>query len=157
MHLLDTPIVLGLRHARDGRRDRGLSAWAAQAPRHSLFMSALTLLELEGIATQDASGRWRIWLDDHVLRAFDGRILAIDAAIVRRAGQLGYGDTRDSLLAATALEHGLTLATDRPRAFKAGRVKTFDPATYIHETSVEDWRQAARATPAWVKNLFVRS
>ena len=157
MHLLNTPIVLALRHARDGRRDRGLSAWAAHAPRHSLFISALTLFELESYAAQDDSDLWRRWLDDHVMRAFDGRILAIDASVVRRATQLGYRDQRDGLLAATALEHGLTLATDRPRAFKAGRVKTFDPATYVHETSVEDWRQAARATPAWVKNLFVRS
>jgi toxin FitB len=157
MHLLDTSIVLALRHARDGSRTRGISAWAAQAPRHSLFLSAVSLFELEQLAARDGSPLWRQWLDDHVMRAFDGRILAVDVAIVRRAAQLDYRDARDGLLAATTLEHGLTLATDRPRAFKAGRIKTFDPAAYVHETSVEDWRQAARATPAWVKNLFVRS
>ena len=157
MHLLDTSVVLALRHARDGSRTRGVSAWAAHAPRHSLFISAISLLELEQIAARDRSPLWRQWLDDHVMRAFDGRVLSVDAAVVRRAAQLDYRDQRDGLLAATTLEHGLTFATDRVRAFKAGRIKTFDPATYVHETSVEDWRQAARATPVWVKNLFVRS
>lgn len=163
MHLLDTPVVLALRKARSGGADAGMTAWASGVQRQSLFVSALTLHELEGQAAQvgrrdrGAGAQWRAWIDDHVMCAFDGRVLAVDAAVVRRAAQLDYRDQRDALLAATALEHGLTLTTLRPRAFKAGRVKTFNPVGFVPEAGVDDWRQAARAAPAWVKNLFVRS
>jgi predicted nucleic acid-binding protein len=163
MHLLDTPVVVALRDARSGRADPGLTDWASGVAPQSLFISAITLHELEGIAARTmrkdraAGALWRAWLDDQVVRAFDGRVLAIDAAIVRRAAAIDYADQRDGLIAATALEHGLTLATLRPRAFKAGRVKTFDPSRYVVDAGEGDWRQASRAAPAWIKGLFVRS
>lgn len=163
MHLLDTPVVTALRAARGGGGDPALAAWATGVAPQSLFVSAIVLHELEGAAAQAmrrdrASGaQWRAWIDDQVTRAFDGRILPVDAAIVRRAAQLGYADARDGLIAATALEHGLTLATLRPRAFKAGKVKLFDPTTHVAATGDGDWRQATRAAPVWIKNLFVRS
>jgi predicted nucleic acid-binding protein len=163
MHLLDTSVVVALRDARGRAADPGMVLWASSVARETLFLSVITLHELETQAS-DAAARdkmagqqWRSWIDDHVLRAFEGRILAVDAPVVRRAAMLGYGEPRDGLLAATALVHGLTLTTLRPRAFRAGRVKVFDPIGYAPESAVEDWRQAARATPGWVKNLFVRS
>ena len=160
MHLLDTSVVLALRTARAGKADPGLTAWATSVARQSLFIGALTLHELEReAARQDKAGGalWRAWIDDQVMRAFSGRVLAIDAPVVRRAAQLPYDDQRDALMAATALEHGFTLVTLRPRAFRAGRVKLFNPTGYVPETGVDDWRQAARTGPAWIKNLFVRS
>ena len=163
MHLLDTPVVVALRDARGGRGDPGLTAWASGIAPQSLFISAITLHELEGVAAQAmrkdrvTGASWRAWLDDRVMPAFDGRVLAIDAAIVRRAAQLDYADQRHGLIAGTALEHGLTLATLRPRAFKAGRVKLFDPSRYVADAGDGDWRQATRAAPAWIKGLFVRS
>lgn len=163
MHLLDTAIVLALREARGGRADPGITAWATGTARQSLFISALTLHELEKEAAHAArqdkaqGALWRSWLDERVMQAFNGRVLGIDAPVVRRAAQLAYEDQRDALLAATALEHGFTLVTLRPRAFKAGRVKLFNPQGYVAEAGVDDWRQAARTGPAWIKNLFVRS
>lgn len=163
MHLLDTPLVIALRDARGGRADPGLTDWARGVAPQSLFISAVTLHELEGLAgramrkDRAAGAAWRTWLDDQVARAFEGRVLAVDAAIVRRAAALDYADQRDGLIAATALEHGLTLATSRPRAFKAGRVKQFDPSRYVADAGDGDWRQASRAAPAWIKGLFVRS
>jgi predicted nucleic acid-binding protein len=163
MHLLDTPVVAALRNARSAGADPGMTLWASGVPRQSLFISAITLHELEDQAARaerqdrNTGAMWRAWIDDHVMRAFDGRVLAVDAAVVRRAAGLGYAEQRDGLIAATALEHGLTLATLRPRAFKTGRVRVFNPLGYAPEASVDDWRQAARAAPAWVKNLFVRS
>jgi predicted nucleic acid-binding protein len=163
MHLLDTLVVIALRDARGGRADPGLTDWASGTAPQSLFISAITLHELEGIAARAmrkdraVGALWRTWLDDQVARAFDGRVLAIDAAIVRRAAALDYADQRDGLIAGTALEHGLTLATLRPRAFKAGRVKLFDPSRYVVDAPDGDWRQASRAAPAWIKGLFVRS
>jgi predicted nucleic acid-binding protein len=164
MYLLNSEVVLELRKAKSGRTDPGLSAWAAGVSRHHLFLSALTLLELENGATQverqdkAAGGALRAWIEGPVMTAFDGRILAIDAAVVRRRARLAYSDARDGLLAATAIEHGLTLVTRHLAAFKAGRVKLFNPWGYTPEDADDaDWRQAARSGPVWLKNLFVRA
>jgi predicted nucleic acid-binding protein len=162
MYLLDTSIVFELREAKSGRAEPGLSAWATGAARSDLFISAITLLELESAAAalerrDKAGGRSvRAWIADKVMPAFDGRILPVDAAIVRRRVLIPYSDPRDGLLAATALEHGLTLVTRNTAAFRAGRVKLFNPAGYTPEDD-SDWRQAARAAPLWLKNLFVRT
>ena len=163
MHLLDTAVVIALRNARAGGIDPAIARWASGVAPQSLFVSAIVLHELESAATQairrdrEAGAAWRRWIDDQVMRAFDGRILAVDAAIVRRAAQLDYAEARDGLIAATALEHGLTLATLRPRAFKTGKVRTFDPTRYVAPNADGDWRQATKAAPVWIKNLFVRS
>jgi predicted nucleic acid-binding protein len=165
MYLLDTGVVFELRNARAGQTDPRFASWAAGLARQSLFISALTLLELDsGVARtakrdKAAGAALRQWIDNQVLGAFDGRILPVDTAIVRRRGQLPFTDPRDGLLAATAVEHGLTLATRYPGAFKAGRVKLLNPWTYTPEAADEDgdWRQAAKAGPLWLKNLFVRA
>jgi predicted nucleic acid-binding protein len=164
MYLLDAPVVLELRKAKAGRTDPGLATWAAGVATQNLFLSALSLLELENgaarLAGRDktAGGALRAWIDGQVMPAFDGRILPVDAAVVRRRGQLAYADARDGLLAATALEHGMTLVTRNTRAFKAGRVKVFNPWGYTPDDEAEeDWGQAARTGPLWLKNLFVRA
>lgn len=165
MYLLDTGVVLELRKAKTGRTDPGLASWAAGVPRQSLFLSALTLLELDagaaaaGRKDKAAGAALRGWIDAQVLAAFEGRILPVDVAVVRRRAQLAYADARDGLIAATALEHGLTLATRTPAAFKAGRVKTFNPWGYAPDALDDeaDWGQAARTGPLWLKNLFVRT
>lgn len=164
MHLLDTPVVWELRGARAGRADPGLASWAAGQARTGLFVSALTLAELATGAAQiermdkAAAAAVRRWIDGPVTAAFDGRVLPVDAAVARRAGMLGYPDLRDGLLAATALEHGLTLATRTPAAFRTGRVRTFNPWGYTPEAAEDDtdWRQASRTGPLWLRNLFVR-
>jgi toxin FitB len=66
---------------------------------------------------------------------------------------------RDALLAATALEHRLTLATRDPAAFRTGRVRTIDPWSWVPGApaeEAEDWREATRGGPLWLKNLFAR-
>ena len=164
MYLLDTPVVLELRKAKAGRTDAGLASWAASIARQNLFLSALSLLELENTAARAEKhdkGRGqalRAWIADQVMPAFDGRILALDAAVMRRRAQLSLADTRDALLAATAIEHGLTLVTRQTALFKGARVKLFNPWGYTPEDEEDsDWRQAARSGPLWFKNLFVRA
>jgi hypothetical protein len=165
MYLLDTQIVLELRRAKAGGADAGLASWAASVPRQNLFISALTLLELQTTADRlerkdkAAGASLRAWLDERVATAFEGRIIPVDAAVARRRARLPYADARDALLAATALEHGLTLVTRNVAAFKAGRVKVFNPLGYAPAPAEEDadWRQVAKAGPLWLKNLFVRS
>lgn len=164
MFLLDTPVVLELRKAKAGRTDPGLATWAAGVTPQTLFLSALSLLEMENGASRAeardkaAGAALRDWIGGQVMPAFDGRILAVDAAVVRRRAQLPYADGRDGLLAATALEHGLTLVTRNTSAFKAGRVKLFNPWGYTPDAQDDDdWGQAARTGPLWLKNLFVRT
>ncbi len=166
MYLLDTGVVLELRKAKSGRSDPGLAAWAAGIARQKLFISALSLLEIENAAARlgrkdRASGLVvRQWIDDHVMPAFEGRVLPVDAAVVRRRAQLPYANTRDGLLAATALEHGLTFVTRKVTAFRAGRVKLLNPSGVSAQAAAgddEDWGQASQAGHQWLKNLYVRA
>ena len=166
MYLLDTGVVLELRKARAGHSDPGLAAWAAGIARQKLFISALNLLEIESAAARlarkdRAAGLLvRQWIDNHVMPAFEGRVLPVDAAIVRRRAQLPYANTRDGLLAATALEHGLTFVTRKVAAFRAGRVKLLNPSGYSVQATAdedEDWGQASQAGHQWLKNLYVRA
>jgi len=166
MYLLDTGVVLELRKARAGQSDPGLAAWAAGIARQKLFISALNLLEIESAAARlgrkdRAAGLVvRQWIDHHVMPAFEGRILPVDAAVVRRRAQLPYANTRDGLLAATALEHGLTLVTRKVAAFRAGRVKLLNPSGVPAQPAPEDeedWGQATQAGHQWLKNLYVRA
>ena len=166
MFLLDTGIVLELRKARAGQSDPALAAWAAGIARQKLFISALNLLEIESAAARlarkdRAAGLLvRQWIDNHVMPAFEGRVLPVDAAIVRRRAQLPYANTRDGLLAATALEHGLTLVTRKVAAFRAGRVKLLNPSGCSVQATAdedEDWGQASQAGHQWLKNLYVRA
>ncbi|CAM3785391.1 PIN domain-containing protein [Roseateles saccharophilus] len=165
MYLLDTGIVLELRKAKAGQADAGLAAWAAGIARQKLFISALNLLEIENAAARlgrkdrTAGLVVREWIDGHVVPAFDGRVLPVDAAVVRRRAQLPYANTRDGLLAATALEHGLTLVTRRVTSFRAGRVKLLNPSGQSAVPAGdedEDWGQATQAGHVWLKNLYVR-
>ena len=165
MYLLDTEIVLELRKARAGGTDPGLASWAAGVDRQDLFLSATTLIELDEAAARlarsdkAAGAALAAWIDGQVMTAFDGRILPVDATVARRRGQLALPEPRDALLAATALTHGLVLVTRTPAAFKAARVKTFNPWGWNPDAAEEDvdWRQAARTGPLWLRNLFVRA
>ena len=167
MFLLDTAVVLDLRKARTGHSDPGLAAWAATVARQKLFISALNLLEIETAAARlarkdrKAGLIVRDWIDARVAPAFEGRVLPVDAAVVRRRAQLPYANTRDGLLAATALEHGLTFVTRRVAAFRAGRVKLLNPSGQSLQSAApdddEDWGQGARTGHLWLKNLYVRA
>ncbi len=127
----------------------------------------MSLLEIEAAAVRlgrrnKAAGQsLRAWAEGQVLPAFEGRVLPIDVAVARRRATLPYSDTRDGILAATALEHGMTLVTRNAAAFRAGRVKVFNPVSYTPEApedeDLADWGQAGRAGPLWLRNLFVRS
>jgi predicted nucleic acid-binding protein len=165
MFLLDTEIVSELGKAKAGQSDPGLASWATGVSRQNLFISALTLLELENGAArlerQDrpAGQALKAWIGNQVMTAFENQILPVDTAVVRRRAQLAYTDSRDGLLAATALEHGLTFVTRNLAAFKAGKVKLFNPLGFTPEAVDEDgdWGLASRAGPLWLKNLFVRT
>jgi toxin FitB len=160
MHLLDTDVLWALRDAASGRADPALAAWSASVAPASLFVSVITLMELDGGAARverrdrAIGGALRSWIDDRVRPAFAGRVLPIDAAVTARFGKLGYADPRDGLLAATALEHGTTIVTRNARAFKLGRVRTLNPWNYKPENGDISWEEGSLTGSLWLKSLF---
>ena len=94
MFVLDTNVVSELRKAKAGKADRRVAAWAASVPAGALFISAITILELElgvlMIERRDArqGAMLRAWLDGQVLPAFAGRVLAVDTAVAQRGAKL---------------------------------------------------------------------
>lgn len=161
MYLLDTGMLIDLREARRPGSDPALVSWAERVPAQQMFLSAVTLLELEnaaaGAVRRDGGGAWRDWLDRQIVPAFEGRILPVDAAVIRRRAQISYADDREGLLAATALVHNLTLVTGEARKYRSGRVKLLDPAGFeLDGTDDADWRGATRTGAAWLRNLLIR-
>ena len=81
MYLLDTNVISELRKVKSGRADQKVVAWARSVPVDSLFLSAISVLELEtGVLLAErrdsAQGAvLRAWFETHVLPAFSGRIL----------------------------------------------------------------------------------
>jgi predicted nucleic acid-binding protein len=163
VHLLDTDVVWALRRAEPDSSDGPVFAWVSDLLPGTLFLSAVTMMEFEsGTARLErkdkaAAAAIRVWLDTRLRPAFDGRILGIDDAVVRRWSRLSYPDMRDGLLAATAQEHGLAIATRHAATFRSGKVKTFNPWTYSPDAKELDWRQASQSAPLWLKSLFVRA
>ncbi|MFE0756405.1 type II toxin-antitoxin system VapC family toxin [Inquilinus sp. NPDC058860] len=120
MYLLDTNVVSELRKVRSGKADRNVAAWVASVPQVSLFLSAITVQELEigvllaGRRDRSQGALLRDWLDGHVLPVFADRILPVDPAVARRSAALRVPDprpVRDALIAATALVHSMTVVT----------------------------------------------
>ena len=120
MFVLDTNVVSELRKAKSGRADKNVTAWASRVPSGGLFLSAITILELETgallVERRDPvqGALIRAWLDNHVLPAFAGRILTVDIAVAQQCARLHVPHPRaerDALIAATALVHGMTLVT----------------------------------------------
>lgn len=136
MFLLDTNVVSELRKAKSGKAHLAVTAWAADVPAGSLYVSAITLLELEmgvlQIERRDAAqGKViRAWLDGQVLPAFAGRVLAVDTAVALQCARLHVPDRlseRDAMIAATALVHGMTVVTRNLADFEASGVPLINP------------------------------
>ena len=136
MFVLDTNVVSELRRAKAGKADKNVTAWAARVPAGGLFLSAITILELEiGVLLVErrdpAQGAiLRVLLDRYVLPAFAGRVLAVDTAVAQRCARLHVPDPRsgrDALIAATALVHGMTVVTRNVADFEPTGVPILNP------------------------------
>ena len=128
MYLLDTNVISELRKLATGRADAKLTAWVNEVRVESCFISVVSVLEIQiGIHLlenrEDAAQAkiLEVWLHDHVLPAFDGRILPCDTQVALRCAALHVPDPaaeRDSWIAATALVHGLMVVTRNTKDFK---------------------------------------
>lgn len=138
MFVLDTNVVSELRKAKSGKADIKVATWAKNVQASELFLSSITLLELEQgvlqIERRDTvqGATLRAWFEQHVLPAFAGRILAIDTAVALRCARLHVPDPRaerDALIAATALVHGMTIVTRNVADFAPTGVPILNPWT----------------------------
>ncbi len=134
MFVLDTNVVSELR--RPKRADPKVAAWAASVPLARIFLSAVTIFEIElgalSVERRDkAQGLvLRSWIDDQILPRFEGRILPIDTVVAQRCAKLHAPDPRaerDALIAATALVHGMTVVTRNVADFEPIGVQTLNP------------------------------
>jgi predicted nucleic acid-binding protein len=136
MYLLDTNVVSELRKVRLGKADPQVAAWSESVDATELFVSAITLMELElgviQVERRDAGqgAMLRSWLNQHVLPEFSGRTLPVDTAVALRCARLHVPDRRgerDALIAATALVHGMTVVTRNEADFQPTGVSLVNP------------------------------
>jgi predicted nucleic acid-binding protein len=116
-YLVDTNVVSELRKGR--RCDPGVASWFAGVSSEDIYLSVLTVGEIrkgiENIRRRDqpAAKNLDSWLQE-LLTTHQDRILPVDQNIAEKWGHFNVPDplpVLDSLLAATAQEHGLTLVT----------------------------------------------
>ncbi|MGI8522453.1 MAG: type II toxin-antitoxin system VapC family toxin [Nocardioides sp.] len=131
--LLDTNVVSELRKK---SADEQVVAWAYALRKRDAFLGVVTIRELEAgvllVERRDPTQGilLRSWLDQTVLTAYVDRILPVDLDVARRAAALHVPDPRperDALIAATALVHGLTVATRNVADFEPMGVAVVNP------------------------------
>jgi toxin FitB len=136
MFLLDTNVVSELRKIRRGTANPGVADWADSVSASDLYISAITVEELErGVllaAHRDKpqGAILRHWLDQLLIPSFRDRIIPVDAEIARRSARLQVPDPfpfRDSLIAATAIAHSLVLVTRNTSDFARSGAKLVNP------------------------------
>jgi predicted nucleic acid-binding protein len=134
MFLLDTVVLSELRKPLR-RRNPNLVYWIQTVSSQDFFVSVLTIGEIErGIERQrqrnpQFAASLAAWVD-LVLRTYEGRILPVDIAVARRWGRLSQqigNKGLDLAIAATGLEHGLTVVTRNVSDFEGTGVSVLDP------------------------------
>jgi predicted nucleic acid-binding protein len=144
MFVLDTNVVSELRKVRLGRADSNVAKWADSVNAADLYLSAITLQELEiGVLLAEhrdpkQGAVFRTWLNSHVLPAFEGRILPVDTTVALRSAKQHVPNPRpfrDGLIAATALVHGMTVVTRNLADFEGTGVAMLNP--WITPSSLE--------------------
>jgi predicted nucleic acid-binding protein len=133
MFLLDTNVMSELR-----RRDRAnakVLRWASSVEEPEQFLSSITVLELEVGALSlrrksepQGNALWA-WVR-HVLTQFDGRILPFNTETSLLCAPLHVPRARperDAMIAATAIQHGLTVVTRNVRDFAPMGVPILNP------------------------------
>ena len=132
-YLIDTNVLSELRKKRP---NSSVALWMQDRPRQSLYLSVLTLGEIrKGVEQLPASARRQTlfdWLSVDLPNYFVGRLLPIDQLVADRWGTLLANAGRplpaiDALLAATAIEHQLTLVTRNTKDFIGLGVDLMNP------------------------------
>ena len=134
MYVLDTNVISELRQGKP-KQSAPVRAWAAGQPARQLFLSAISILELEkGVMalerrTPPQGAALRVWLTG-VRATFAGRILPFTdntATLCAAMHVPNPRSDRDAMIAATALEHGMTVATRNVADFAGTGVLLVNP------------------------------
>ncbi|PPD28838.1 MAG: VapC toxin family PIN domain ribonuclease [Methylomonas sp.] len=132
-YLIDTNVLSELRRREP---NQGVIEWFDQRPATTLYLSVLTLGEIRkgiaSLANDDRQLKLLDWLKVELPQFFSGRILSVDAAVTDHWGRLNAQMGRpipaiDSLIAATALTHGLRLVTRTVRDFNYPELDVINP------------------------------
>ena len=134
MFVLDTNVISELRQGKP-QPSVQVRNWAANQPSSKLYLSAITILELEiGIRalerrTPPQGSALRAWLAG-VRLAFAGRVLAFTETTAPVCAALHVPDRRsdrDAMIAASALEHGFAVVTRNVADYADTGVKLVNP------------------------------
>ncbi|RIZ68304.1 MAG: type II toxin-antitoxin system VapC family toxin [Methylococcales bacterium] len=130
--LLDTDILSAIRRK---QRDQNLEKWLHSINSLDVYISVVTIGEVERGITQQRRNNPEFaedlqrWLDT-ILHRYQQRILPLSISIAKRwgrlSGELGH-NSADLMIAATALEHNLIVAT---RHFEPTQVGLINPYLY---------------------------
>lgn len=131
MYLLDTNVISELRKPKP---HGAVAAWVAETPDRELYISAVTLAEIQAgieiIRVRDAAKATEIevWLD---ALGVSSKVLPMDGVTFRIWARLMHGRAdrlyEDAMIAATAIRHDLTVVTRNVRDFRSFDVEVFNP------------------------------
>lgn len=136
MYLLDTNVISELRKASAGKANTNLLAWANTINADELYISVISLMELEiGIKSLERKDTHqglllRSWLEQQVMPEFSARTLVIDAAVALRCARLHVPNKRserDAFIAAIALTHAMPVVTRNTKDFQHTGVQLINP------------------------------
>ena len=136
LFLLDTDILSAIRRK---QRDQNLEKWLLSINSLDVYISVVTIGEVERGITQQRRNNPEFaedlqrWLDT-ILQRYQQRILPLSISIAQRWGrlsaELGH-NSADLMIAATALEHNLIVATRNTRHFEPTQVGLINPYLYL--------------------------
>lgn len=122
-YLIDTNVISELASKKP---NSNVIKWFSQIPVNAFYLSVLTIGEIrkgiEKVRDERRKHKLLIWLEHELPKMFQARVLPISIEIADRWGRLQCQVNRtlpaiDSLLAATALHHDLTLVTRNTEDF----------------------------------------
>ncbi|RYF32662.1 MAG: type II toxin-antitoxin system VapC family toxin [Comamonadaceae bacterium] len=134
MYVLDTNVISELRSGKPAP-SAAVRGWAEQQPANQLYLSAITTMELDiGVRRMERRDAeqgaiLRRW-SEAIVHQFGGRILPFTASTSLFCAAMHVPDPRsfrDSMIAATAFEHGFTVVTRNVSDFADTGAKLFNP------------------------------
>lgn len=133
-YLLDTNVISELVKREPNIR---VIRWIEACDEYALFLSVITFGELQKGITKlndrDRIGRLQNWVNQDLTKRFEGRILPVDVEVMFTWGRMqGVSEgvslpVMDSLIAATAIRHKLTVATRNVRDLERCQVAVYNP------------------------------